>query len=166
MFQRTVTERIVETNNTTLGCPTWIENLLTGLQALFIHPFFPLTDFGFKLKCLLSHDHSCATDSKQNQHQVEVTQVRSSLTDARQKYFMLFVDRLQTLFHSIVGDENLQIGARLRGLNLKVLDEINKLLSPNMNSGLILGQLVVCSLLLGYFVIEDTKDIMRQLRIL
>lgn len=42
---------------------TWFENLLIGLQTIFIHPFVPLLKTSFDLDCLLARKPYCCSHS-------------------------------------------------------------------------------------------------------
>lgn len=56
MAMNLVANEIYEFRNT-----TWFENLLIGLQTLFIHPFVPLLKTSFDLDCLLARKPYCSS---------------------------------------------------------------------------------------------------------
>lgn len=124
------------------NCISWLENLKNGIWALLIHPFFPLLETKFDYKCLFSYQPYCCIENKTHDrhifsHDSIINSIKQSLNLEKFKIEVI------NLYSKIIND----------------------VIYINPGRLLIVAQLILCTLLLSYFIFKDIKNLSRRFRV-
>lgn len=157
-------ENIAQADDIVTENITWYENLVHGARAIFIHPFLPFSNFGFDYKCLFSANPFCSII------QSNVGTMNKTFTDyAPSKSRIGYLDLIRNNLGSIL--RNISITDSKQGpLELARKTKPSTFLDFIRGEGtkhvhrLILAQLILCTILLCYFIFRDITAIINYIK--
>lgn len=142
---------------------TWIENLTTGLRYLLVHPFLPFSRSDFNYQCLFSRKAYCSAEIA-SPSKILNDYVSTLMHKTQEVYLRNFTSNLvpEVLRSAFKAQSGTQDSTRAHSWlsTLKQIGDYRKISS--YNSYLTLGQLLVCTLALSYFLYKDLRVIINR----
>lgn len=163
-------------------CPnnmTWIENLLSGFHSLLIHPFLPFSKSDFSLKCLFSGDPYCCIVDYDKTNINAVNQLEEKSHHHQQPYQRLsssegYLNLIKHNLDSLLGFFNLSSMGRVKIEPDKQATSLSKTIDSYYNlynytkrnypQILLISQLILCTIILGYYLLKDIKDLFKYIK--
>lgn len=158
--------------NDNLACVTWLENLINGLVALFLHPFSPLSRTNFNFNCLFTHKPYCYTDTTCH-HQLKTHEIDHSSVILHDSISDGYLNFLQELPNSLIGIVTLvnprnssQIESSSTPTHIALFSRlaytvtnIASYLKSRSFNVFLASQLILCSIILVHVIYDDTKRV-------
>lgn len=149
---------------------SWIENLKQGALNLIVHPFLPLRDIKFNYHCLFAKKiYCCSVDHCNrgtNTHDHDANNVLTDIaTQYAKSYASIFKEHLCSITNHFNSNNRADHQVGTHHSESGVHNYLDKFL-PKQPSGLWLltAQLVLCSVALSYFLIDDVKFVINYFK--
>lgn len=159
-------------NQSRLNCShniSWLENLSRGASALLLHPFLPLKRFGFNYECLFSNQQHCVGKvCSVSEH----FGIKQSSNQTQFHYFDLARNNLESILNQVKS----KLPNQKPDLSSNSLDNLKSRISTfyanplnyvqaiKPRHSLLISQLILCSFLLGWFLVRDIREIFRYIK--
>lgn len=143
---------------------SWFENLSLGARALFLHPFLPFLESKFNLKCLFSSKPYCCAEivcSSKTKNQNELDKQHSN--QFKEHSYSI----LGKLFRDATHVSDISYSKHIDTHNFKMhklYDSVTNTIKAKPSQVFLISQLILCIVLLSYFLLKDIKRIICYIR--
>lgn len=146
---------------------SWIENLRRGVSALILHPFLPLKNFKFSYSCLFSSHSYCRVDREElirysDKDNSQYSKIHPPTDNLFRKFSRSIFHALDISTNLLEKDRTYLHKPEENRIPKKLLEffrHISKRMIHEPGCAFLVAQLLMCSIILTYFLIKDLKKL-------